>query len=127
MELITSKICMTKDVGLHGNLFGGNMMAWADEAAAIYAREQCKYDLVVTRKIGEINFTKAVKVGTLLKFYGSEPKFRETSIKFYLTVKDCDGNTYFTTSFVFVAIDKDGNKTKLPVTLQRECQKLESK
>ena len=115
---------MTKDIGLHGNLFGGNMMAWADEAAAIYARDKCNYDLLVTRKIGEIDFTKGVKLGTLLKFYGSDPKFGTTSIKFNLTVNDCDGNTYFTTSFVFVAIDVDGNKTELPVSIQRKCQKL---
>ncbi len=115
---------MVKDVGLHGNLFGGNMMAWADEAAAIFAREKCKYDLLVTRKIGEINFTRAVKVGTLLRFYGSDQEFGTTSIKFNLTVNDCEGNTYFTTSFVFVAIDVDGNKTELPVSIQRKCQKL---
>jgi acyl-CoA thioesterase YciA len=114
MELITSKVCMTKDLGLHGNLFGGNMMAWVDEAAAIYAREKCKYDLMVTRKIGEINFTKAVKAGTILKFYGFDPIFGTTSISFHVTVKDSQENVYFTTSFVFVAIDSEGKKVELP-------------
>jgi acyl-CoA thioesterase YciA len=119
MELITSKICMTKDVGLHGNLFGGNMMAWADEAAGIYARLKCKYDFVVTRKIGEINFTKAVKVGTLLKFHGSDPEFGTTSIKFNMTVTDSEGTIYFTTSFVFVAIDSEGKRKELPIEVRK--------
>jgi len=26
-ELITSKICMTKDIGICGNMFGGNLLA----------------------------------------------------------------------------------------------------
>ena len=120
MELITSKICMTKDVGLHGNLFGGNMMAWVDEAAAIFAREQCQYDSMVTRKIGEINFTKAVKVGTIIKFYGYDREFGETSIKFHISVRDNTGNEYFTTDFVFVAINKEGKRTKLPHQLIKE-------
>ena len=113
MQLITSKICMTKDVGLNDNLFGGYMLAWADEASAIYAREQCKYDRMVTRKISEVNFTKAVKVGTILKFYGDKPEFGTTSIKFTLIVKDNLDNEYFRTDFVFVAIDENGNKTLL--------------
>ncbi|KKN03318.1 hypothetical protein LCGC14_1108830 [marine sediment metagenome] len=113
MELITSKICMTKDVGLHGNLFGGNMMAWADEAAAIYAKDKVDHDLVVTRHIGEINFTKPVKVGTTIKFYGNNCSFGNSNITFDLTVIDTDGAVYFTTSFTFVTVDQDGNKIKL--------------
>ena len=113
MELITQKVCMTKDVGLHGNLFGGNMMAWADEAAAIFAREQCKWDLMVTRHISEIDFTKAVKVGTILQFYGTDEEFGQTSIKFTLIVKDPQGNEYFRTKFVFVAVDEEGKRTNL--------------
>ena len=105
---------MTKDVGLHGNLFGGNMMAWADEAAAIFARTECNWDLMVTRHISEIDFTKAVKVGTILRFWGTVDKFGETSITFTLMVDDPKGNEYFRTQFVFVAIDEEGKRTKLP-------------
>ena len=34
MELVTTKICMALDLGVHGNLFGGSMMSFLDEAAA---------------------------------------------------------------------------------------------
>lgn len=37
MELITTKICMTGDLGVSGNLFGGVMMSILDEAAAAYS------------------------------------------------------------------------------------------
>ena len=37
MELISTRICMSKDVGVHGNLFGGIMLSWIDEAAGAEA------------------------------------------------------------------------------------------
>ena len=37
MKLISSHVCMTKDVGFHGNLFGGLMLSWLDEAGATLA------------------------------------------------------------------------------------------
>jgi acyl-CoA thioesterase YciA len=40
-QLVTKKIVMAKDIGIHGNLFGGTLMAWLDEAAAAYATEYC--------------------------------------------------------------------------------------
>ena len=36
MELISTHVCKVSDVGFHGNLFGGQMLAWLDEAAAAY-------------------------------------------------------------------------------------------
>lgn len=34
MELLTTKICMASELGVHGNLFGREMMSALDEAAA---------------------------------------------------------------------------------------------
>jgi acyl-CoA hydrolase len=110
---------MAKDLGRHGNLFGGNMMAWADEAAAIFAIKTANYELMVTRKIGEINFTKPVKEGTMLHFNAWNVKRGTSSISFNLTVtgnERIEGNfvEYFTTDFVFVAIDEQGKRCDLP-------------
>ncbi len=49
MELITTKVCMTKDLGVHGNLFGGIMLAWLDEAGAAFACEKAQSTHMVTR------------------------------------------------------------------------------
>ena len=35
-ELITRRLCLIKDTGHAGVRWGGNMMAWVDEAGAIY-------------------------------------------------------------------------------------------
>lgn len=79
-ELITTKICMTKDVGVNDNLFGGNMMAYIDEAGATYACQVCSDTRLVTVKIDELVFKNPVKVGEHIKFYGSVIKIGETSI-----------------------------------------------
>jgi acyl-CoA hydrolase len=36
---VTSKLCMAKDLGVNGNLFGGNMMCWIDIIREIQKRE----------------------------------------------------------------------------------------
>ncbi|HRP53659.1 MAG TPA: hotdog domain-containing protein [Fluviicola sp.] len=41
MQLINKKIVLAMDIGIHGNLFGGTMMAWIDEAAGSFATEFC--------------------------------------------------------------------------------------
>ena len=38
-QLISTHICKTKDVGNHGNLFGGVMLSWLDEAGAALAAQ----------------------------------------------------------------------------------------
>ena len=62
MELVTTKICMALDLGVHGNLFGGSMMSFLDEAAAAYSCQICDTPRMVTKKIEEVVFECPVKV-----------------------------------------------------------------
>ena len=39
MNLISTHICKTSDIGFHGNLFGGQLLAWLDEAGAALSAE----------------------------------------------------------------------------------------
>jgi len=108
-----SRICMRKDVGLNGNLFGGKMLAWLDESAFIFADRitHNKYFLV-TKKFGEIVFRKAVREGDVVDFHFGNVVVGNTSISF--DVKVTSGNDIvFNTTAVFVATDKDGRKMKI--------------
>ena len=60
LELITTKVCMTKDIGVHGNLFGGAMLAWLDEAALAYTCQVADSTRMVTRSMSEVIFEKPV-------------------------------------------------------------------
>lgn len=109
---VTSKICMTKDIGVEGNLFGGNMLAWMDEAAAIYARTITGEPRIVTKQFGEIVFLRPVKVGDMVVFHCDSEEFGKTSVKFYISaiVNDL---VVFNTTAVFVAIDENGKKKEI--------------
>lgn len=109
---IMSKICMTKDIGVEGNLFGGNMLAWMDEAAAIYARGIAHEPRMVTKSFSEIVFLKPVKVGDIVEFHCGSEEFGKTSVKFDVCAF-ANNIIIFTTTAVFVAIDENGQKKEI--------------
>lgn len=118
MDLIGTHICMTKDVGVHGNLFGGYMMCWMDELAAAYVSQYCDSPNFVTRKVSEIDFIRPVKVGHLIKFYGKIISIGTTSITIEIearrhNVEDGEQKLACKTQMVFVRIDDLGEKTKI--------------
>jgi len=58
MELISTHICKGKNVGVHGNLFGGTMLSWLDEAGGAYASQPVDSPRIVTVKLSEVAFKK---------------------------------------------------------------------
>ncbi len=80
MEFINQQLCMGKDLGVHGNLFGGVMLSWIDEAAGTMASKVCRSPTMVTLKIDEVIFRKPVRVGFLIRIYGEVCRIGNTSI-----------------------------------------------
>ncbi|MEY4875662.1 MAG: hypothetical protein RL708_811 [Bacteroidota bacterium] len=124
MNLLTKKIVMTKDIGIHGNLFGGILMAWLDEAAAACATEYCHTPNMVTVRIGELIFNKPVKAGQHLRIYGEVKKLGTTSITLNLEARKYnlysgEETLVCSTSTTFVRIDDDGTPTPIGETVKR--------
>ena len=71
MELITTRLVKTSDVGFHGNLFGGKLAAWMDEAGAAFASQVCDTPRVVTVLMEELVFNKPVRPNQLIKIYAA--------------------------------------------------------
>lgn len=118
MELITQHICLEKDVGAHGNLFGGIMMAWLDESAAILSCQFARSNRMVTLVANEIRFIQPVKVGDIAQIKGKIERIGKTSVTVKLVVNSIDPETQSErnvceTSMVFVNIDKWGNKAPI--------------
>ena len=114
MELITTKICMTLDIGVNNSLFGGNMMSLLDEAAAAYACQVCDSAKMVTKKIEEVVFNSPVRVGNLIKIYASVDKFGTTSVTINLEARKHNVHTgkqelVCSTKMVFVKLDEEGS------------------
>lgn len=114
MELITTYICKTSDLGVHGNMFGGTLVSIIDDAGASYASQICDTPRMVTIKIDEFIFKKPIKVGNLIKVYGEVRDFGTTSVTLYLEVRrhnvyTGDQDVVTQTNIKFVRIDEEGN------------------
>jgi acyl-CoA thioesterase YciA len=129
MQLITTHICMVKDIGVHGNLFGGIMMAWIDEAASAMAIQTCHTPNMVTVKVDELVFKKKVKEGFLIKIYGEVVRVGNTSITFRIearkgSVYSGEEDVVCTTQTTFVRIDEAGDPTPLPTPVKERYKHL---
>ena len=124
MELITTRVCMASQIGVHGNLFGGEMMSILDESAAVYCCQICDTPRMVTKKIEEVIFQRPVKTGNLIKVYGSVEKIGNTSITINLEARKHNVYTgvqdlVCSTKMVFVRIDDEG----APVPISERVKK----
>ena len=113
MQLISTHVCKTQNVGFHGNLFGGAMLSWLDEAGAAFAAEICGSPRMVTVKIAEVIFRKPVRPGQIIKIYGEVEKVGNTSITFNLEARrhspyNGSQKVVCSTEMTFVRIDGDG-------------------
>jgi len=118
MELITTKVVLARDIGVHGNLFGGLMLAWLDEAGAAYACQIADSSRLVTKHISEVNFERPVKTGRIVKIYGKVEHIGNTSVSISLEARRHNPfsgtqKTVCTTRMVFVQIDEEGEPLQL--------------
>lgn len=106
---ITTHICKTLDLGVSGNLFGGQLMYWLDEAASVYAIWATGEKKIVTRRISEASFNKPIHTGELLVFNCVEPRKGKTSFSFKVLVV-VGSEIRFQAECTFVAVDDEGRK-----------------
>jgi acyl-CoA thioesterase YciA len=114
MELLNTHPIKKSDLGFHGNLFGGKLLAWIDAAAAGYSMQLCDSPRMVTVSIDKCYFEKPAKEGQLLKIYGRPAKLGNTSITLYMEARAHNvytGNqvVVLKTNIRFVRIDEEGN------------------
>jgi acyl-CoA thioesterase YciA len=114
MELLNTHPIKKSDLGFHGNLFGGKLLAWIDAAAAGYSMQLCDTPRMVTVSIDKCFFEKPAKEGQLLKIYGRPSKLGNTSITLYMEARAHNvytGNQtmILRTNIRFVSIDDEGN------------------
>jgi acyl-CoA thioesterase YciA len=114
MELITSRVVKESDLGTHGNLFGGKLLAWLDEAGGVLAAQIVDSPRVVTVRFGEVVFSRKVKVNRIVKIYGHLVKLGKTSVTLFLEARRHNPYTgeqkvIACNEIVFVKVDEDGD------------------
>ena len=114
MEILNTHPIKKSDLGFHGNLFGGKLLAWLDAAAVGYAMQLCDTPRMVTVSIDRCYFEKPAKEGQLIKIYGEPTEMGTTSIMLYIEVRAHNVYTgkqllILNTHIKFVHIDEEGN------------------
>ena len=129
MELLNTHPIKKSDLGFHGNLFGGKLLAWIDSAAAGYSMQLCDSPRMVTVSIDKCYFEKPAKEGQLIKIYGSPSKLGNTSVTLYMEARAHNvytGNqiVILKTNIRFVRIDEEGNPVPIGEKGRSRIQKL---
>lgn len=80
MRFHTRKWVKPEDLNANGTLFGGRLLAWVDEEAALYSIVQLENPKVVTKFMSEINFMSAAKQGDIVEIGLEIQKFGKSSL-----------------------------------------------
>ena len=80
MRFHTRKWVKPEDLNANGTLFGGQLLAWIDEEAALYSIVQLENPKVVTKYMSEINFMSAAKQGDIIEIGIDVVKFGKSSL-----------------------------------------------
>lgn len=88
MNFHTRKWIKPEDLNPNGTLFGGSLLRWVDEEAAIYAIIQLENKHVVTKFISEINFVSSAVEGDIIEMGIEVVNFGRTSLTLHCLVRN---------------------------------------
>ena len=80
MRFHTRKWVKPEDLNPNGTLFGGRLLEWIDEEAALYAIIQLENQKVVTKYMSEIDFKASARPGDIVEIGIEVVKFGKASI-----------------------------------------------
>ncbi len=88
MRFHTRKWVKPEDLNPNGTLFGGQLLAWIDEEAALYTIIQLENSKIVTKYMSEINFMASARQGDIIEIGIEVLKFGKTSITMKCEVRN---------------------------------------
>ena len=80
MRFHTRKWVKPEDLNPNGTLFGGKLLTWIDEEAALYSIIQLENPRVVTKYMSEINFMSSARQGDIVEIGIDVIKFGYSSL-----------------------------------------------
>ncbi len=114
----TTRIVLPNETNTLGNLFGGELLAWMDNAAAISATRHCGR-VVVTASVNNVSFDKPIRLGDIVTVEAKVSRAFTSSMEIYLDVyvehfsthkrQKCNEAIY-----TFVAVDQYGSPIEVP-------------
>lgn len=126
MNFYTRKLIKPEDLNANNTLFGGSLLRWIDEEAAIYAIIQLGTNKCVTKFMSEINFVSSARQGDIVELGIKAIDFGRTSLTLNCQVRNKINQKIILTieKMVFVSVDDDGKpcphgKTQITYTDER--------
>lgn len=110
MRFHTRKWIKPEDLNANGTLFGGRLLEWIDEEAALYTIVQLENSKVVTKYISEIDFKASAKQGDIIEIGIEVVKFGKASITLSSEVRNMMTREVIITisNIVMVNVGRDG-------------------
>lgn len=110
MRFHTRKWVKPEDLNPNGTLFGGRLLEWIDEEAALYSIIQLENQKVVTKYMSEIDFKASARQGDIVEIGIEVVKFGKASIVLSSEVRNkMTHETIITISnIVMVNLGQDG-------------------
>ncbi|WP_460704862.1 acyl-CoA thioesterase [Luteococcus sediminum] len=111
MNFHSRKWVKPEDLNANHSLFGGSLLRWIDEEAAIYAIIQLGNERTVTKYMSEINFVSSARQGDIIEMGLSVVRWGRTSLTLKAVVRNVfTGEVIISIDkIVMVALDDDGN------------------
>ena len=113
MRFHTRKWVKPEDLNPNGTLFGGRLLEWIDEEAALYAIVQLENSHVVTKFITEIDFKSSAKEGDIIEIGLDVTRFGNASLTLRCEVRNMMTRETIITieKIVMVNLNADGIPT----------------
>ena len=110
MNFYTRRLVRPEDLNANNTLFGGRLLEWIDEEAAIYAIIQLGSPRIVTKYISEISFESPARTGDLIELGFIATHFGNSSLTMRATVRHVISRTQILSidRIVFVHVDENG-------------------
>jgi acyl-CoA thioesterase YciA len=110
MNFHTRKWIKPEDLNPNGTLFGGRLLEWIDEEAALYAIIQLENTRTVTKYMSEINFRSSAKKGDIIEIGLKPTKYGNSSLTLACEVRNKMTREVIITidSIIMVSLDENG-------------------
>ena len=110
MRFHTRKWIKPQDLNPNGTLFGGRLLEWIDEEAALYAIIQLEKPKTVTKFMSEIDFRSSAQEGDIIEIGIDVVKFGTASLTLRCEVRNIMTREIIISiaSIVMVSLDESG-------------------
>lgn len=115
---VTTKVVLPHETNTLGKLFGGALLAWMDEIAAVSAHRHCK-EVAVTASVNNVSFNNPIELGDIVTLEAKVSRAFRTSMEVIIDVSVEDRVTGIRRQsnqaiYTFVAINKEGKTLEIP-------------